>query len=229
MSHIHENEFANRYLAGTLSDAERAAYEPEIARNEDTLRELEATARLKVGLARLRESGELDELLRPTPWSGHRTALAAAAAVVVLAVAVLLVRFGDGTARPLVAASVALLMDQRGGALPVGGTVAVFRKRAASYDATIQASSKPQAIELRALPETTVAASQYRVSLLHLNDQGAATPVGSIERLRPAADGFVTVFVDSSLLAAGDYRLDVLGEGADASTVAAGTFRIRVQ
>jgi hypothetical protein len=230
MSHIHASDFANRYLAGTLSEAERAAYEPEVIENDDTLRELEATARLKVGLARLRESGELDELLRPTGWSRYGTALAAAAAVAVVAVAVMLVRFGgESAARPLLAASMASIVDQRGSVLPVGGTIAVFRKRVASYDATIRATPNPQAIELRVLPETTIAAGQYRVSLARLNDQGAATPVASIERLRPAADGFVSVFVDSSRLAAGDYQLEVSGEGADASTVAAGTFRLHVQ
>ena len=57
---------ASRYLAGQLTDAERAAYEAELEKDSKALRELEATARLKVGLERLRETGQLDDMLRPT-------------------------------------------------------------------------------------------------------------------------------------------------------------------
>lgn len=230
MSHIHESELANRYLAGTLSEAERAAYEPDIAGNEDALRELEATARLKVGLARLRENGELDELLRPAPWAQYRLALATAAVLAVVAVSVMFARFGgEGTvARPLLAASAISLGDQRGSALPIAATVALFRKRVASYDATIETSPTPRAIELRVLPETPVSSGEYRVTLARMNGASAPEPVASVTKLQPATDGFVTLFVDASRLRVGIYQLDVLGD-EPAGSVAAGTFRIRVE
>jgi hypothetical protein len=230
MSHIHESELANRYLAGTLSEAERGAYEPEVARNADTLRELEATARLKVGLARLRESGELGELLRPAPWARYRLALAAAAVLAVIAVSVMVARLGGESiaARPLLAASAVALVDQRGSRLPIANTVALFRKRVASYDAIIEASPTPRAIELRVLPETLVSSGQYRVTLARMNDAAAPEPVASITKLQPATDGFITLFVDTSRLVAGSYQVDVLGD-EPAGSVAAGTFRIRVE
>lgn len=231
MSHIHESEFANRYLAGTLSDAERALYEPEIARNEDTLRELEATARLKVGLARLRESGELDELLRPTPWLRLRPALTVAAGVALVAIGIVLVRLGGSgtTTPPLLAASVTSLVDRQGSVLPVTRTLAVFRKRVQGADATLEAASAPQAVELRVLPETTVPSEDYRVTLARISDNRVSEPVASLAGMRPAADGFLTVFIDASRLSAGPYQLDVLGAVSGDSTVAAGTFRIEVE
>jgi hypothetical protein len=234
MSHIHENEFANRYLAGKLSDAERAAYEPDVAGNEDTLRELEATARLKVGLARLRESGELEDLLSPPAWTRLRPALAVAAMFGVLAIGILLIRLGGDrgrttTAPPLLAASATLLTDAQGTALPVARTLAVFRKRVQGADATLEVAATPQVVELRVLPETTVASETYQVTLARMSEGRAAEPVASIPGLQPAADGFLDVFVDASRLSAGPYQLDVLGAVSDGSTVAAGTFRLQVE
>mgnify|MGYP003577986533 CR=1 FL=1 len=53
---------ASRYLAGQLSPAELQAYEQHLLENPDAVRELEATARMKVGLASLRDSGKLEKL-----------------------------------------------------------------------------------------------------------------------------------------------------------------------
>jgi hypothetical protein len=234
MSHIHAGELANRYLAGTLSEDERAEYEPEIAQNESTLRELEATARLKVGLARLRDSGELDELLRePTPWARFRPALAVAAMFVIVAVGVALVRLNSNervvAGAPVLAASLTALVDSQGGVLPVTRTLAVFRKRVQGADATLEAAAAPQAVELRVLPETNVPAETYQLTLARLSDNRAAEAVASLGGLRPANDGFLDVFVDASRLPAGSYQLDVLGTVSDGSTVAAGTFRLQVE
>src|SRR5256885_228405 len=54
---------ASRYLAGQLSEAECADYEAHFAADPEALAELEATARLKIGLQRLRRTGEISELL----------------------------------------------------------------------------------------------------------------------------------------------------------------------
>jgi hypothetical protein len=231
MSHLHESELANRYLAGTLSDNERASYEPELAQNADTLRELEATARLKVGLARLRESGELDELLRPTSWARFRPALALAAGFLAVAVGVALVQLGRGThsAVPMLAASATALVDRQGSVLPVTRTLAVFRKRMQGADATLEAAAAPQAVELRVLPETTVTSESYQLKLARMSDGRVSETVASIAGLRPAADGFLDVFVDASQLSAGSYQLDVLGSMPGGATAAAGTFRLQVE
>lgn len=232
VTRIDSDELPNRYLAGTLSDAEQAAFESEVVRSPETVSELEATARLKVGLAKLRETGELDEMLRPalgpSLWSGRRVVVAAAG-ILALAVGLMLVRFGsERTAPPLLAATVASLVDQQGSVLPVSRTVALFRKRVAGYDADIASTSAPQAVELRVLPATTLPAGQYRVTLSRIRSNDAPEPVASIARLRPDVDGFVTLFADVSRLSSGSYRLDLAGDAPDGSAVAAGAFRIQV-
>jgi hypothetical protein len=224
-----EDTVAGRYLAGQLSDAERAAFEVRLKENPEVLREVEATARLKVGLARLRERGELDELLAPPAWTGKWLMLATAAALVMVVMGVMLSRFYPGQSqRPILAASIDSLVDTQGGVLPVRSTLAVFRKRAATDDAVIESASAG-AVELRVLPETLVESRRYRVSLARMSDDRALEPVASIDGLRPAADGFVTMFIDASQLASGRYRLDVSGEVPDSNAGVTDTFLIRVR
>jgi hypothetical protein len=230
MSHIHESEFANRYLAGTLSDTERAVYEPQLVLDADARRELEATARLKVGLARLRENGELEELLRAGRWERLRPPLAVAAAFVLAAVGIALYQGGRSRdmSPPLLAASATGLVDAQGGLLPVTGTFALFRKRVEGADATLEATAAPQAVQLRVLPITTVPSGDYRVTLARVGDDRAGVPVASIAGLHPAEDGFLDMYVDASRLSVGSYQLDVVGQAAGRSTVSGGTFSIQV-
>src|SRR6185312_10018094 len=109
---------ASRYLAGQLTDAERAAYEAELEKDSKALRELEATARLKVGLERLRETGQLDEVLRPTSTGRQLlVGLAATVAIAVIAASFILGYFRQSGSTPLVAAASAAFMDGQGNAL----------------------------------------------------------------------------------------------------------------
>ena len=55
---------ASRYLAGQLSTSELQAYEQHLLDNPDAVAELEATARMKVGLANLRDAGQLEPAAR---------------------------------------------------------------------------------------------------------------------------------------------------------------------
>jgi len=201
---------ASRYLAGQLTDAERAAYEAELEKDSKALRELEATARLKVGLERLRETGQLDDMLRPTS-TGRQilVGLAATVAIAVIGASFFLGYFRDAAQTPLVAGASAAFMDGQGNALTIGPTVAVFRKRQGEFDATVDLPQQRQVIVLRALPQSAAPADRYRVSLGRMRDDGTVEPSQSVAALHPAEDGFVTVFVDSSLLAPGRYRMTV--------------------
>src|SRR6185436_10509637 len=157
--------------------------------------------------------------------------LAIAALLAVVAIGVALVRFSGGgqAASPLLAASAASLVDRQGSVLAVTRTLAVFRKRVTGADATLEAAAVPQAVELRVLPEMTVPSGDYRATLARVTGDRASEAVASIVGLRPAQDGFVSVFVDTSRLSAGSYQLDVLGTAPGDSTVAAGTYRIQVR
>src|SRR5262245_39148587 len=216
---------ASRYLAGQLTEPERAAFEADLESDAATLNELEATARLKVGLARLRENGELDALLRPT--STFRQVLIGLAATVTIAVIAISFIAGyvrQSTSLPMLAATPASFVDAQGRALPVAATVAVFTKRAAEYDALVELPADRKVIALRALPQAGASAGHYRVSLGRLRADGVMEHSESVMELTPADDGFVTVYVDTARLAPGRYRMALAPSDANADPITTETF-----
>jgi len=231
VTNIDLNDFsvANRYLAGQLDDAECAAFEAQLVRNPQSLQLLEATARLKVGLEKLRETGELAHALTPRPWHGRSLLMALAASVVALVIGLFLSRSSVELAGPtLLAANRSAFVDLQGEVLPLATTLAVFRKRVEAYDAVIELPSSPQSVALRVMPETPAESGRYRVSLLHLGDAAAPEAVASVAGLRPDGEGFVTVFANAWRLIPGRYRLVVSHDGVDDSPTGGDAFLIRV-
>jgi hypothetical protein len=218
---------ANRYLADQLSEPERAAFEASLCENPAVLRELEATARFKLGLARLRETGELDELLHPTPWYRQPLLRAAAAGLAILIVGVLVARVAWlDTEPPLIAASIRSLSHES--VLPVGATVVILRNRSDTVDATVELPATPQAIELRVMPDTASSSGRYRAMLFRIReDQSRESVPEPAEGLVETADGFISVFVDSSRLPAGRYQLDISAEAGGGAPAATDSFFIR--
>jgi hypothetical protein len=215
----------SRYLADQLTDAERRAFEQHLIDDPEAVMELEATARFKVGLQRLREIGKLDSLVRATPLASQLWVRALAASIVVAVLAVGFSQRSTQHSRPFLAASIAALVDHAGRAVPTGATYAVLRTRMTNDDAVIELPASPEAIAIRVLPETPAQPPRYRVSLALVRADGTLEPVATIGRLQPAADGFVTVFADASALIPGHYQLAV---SADTSGLpAADTFVIR--
>ena len=129
---------ASRYLADQLSEAERDAFETSLLRDPEVAQELEATARLKVGLGRLRESGELDKIVRARPFFERPAFLAAAASIGVLAIGLVFVRWQGATAPSVLASSASEFIDVSGKALAVGSTPPMLRLRSEKYDAEIE-------------------------------------------------------------------------------------------
>ena len=86
--YIDENHIAARYLADQLSDSEREAFESYYVEHPEVMQELEVAARFKVGLMKMREAGELGQLMkRPAPFP-RTLQFAAAAAVIVAAIGI---------------------------------------------------------------------------------------------------------------------------------------------
>src|SRR5690242_16901125 len=110
---------AGRYLADQLSEPERGEYETLVVSDAEVVAELEATARLKVGLERLRETGELQSLLQRPSRSGVSYLLASAALVVavVIGLGTWLPRRAPGV--PVVVESAAALRDASGAKVQV--------------------------------------------------------------------------------------------------------------
>lgn len=209
---------ANRFLAHQLSDAERVLLEAQLLVNPDSVRELEATARLKVGLHKLRESGELDALLRAPPRS-YRTFAFAAAAVVVIGIALAFGRLQEQT-EPLLVAAATQLADASGRPLPVSAPYVLIRNRAAVESTVLALPPSRQAITLRLFPSLQ-ARAPYRVSVSGADGKA----VGSIAIASADDDRFVTVFIDSARLGRGDYQITV----ADVAGTNAESYRFEVR
>jgi hypothetical protein len=220
---------ASRYLADQLSESERETYESALLGDPALVRELEATARLKAGLHHLRDSGELASLLREPRTFSTQFFLATAAALAAMIIGISLWRSDLTTSQPsLMTATLRSLVDRSGRALPVASTQAMFHKRADTYDAVIDLPPSDAAIELRVLPGTEAPAAHYRVSLSRLKDDGSLEPLASVAGLRPAADGFVTLYADASKLTPGQYRLVISSDSAGATGATADEFLIKV-
>ena len=222
---------AGRYLAGQLSEAESAAYEARFAADPEVLAELEATARLKIGLGRLRRDGELPELLASTAPSPNRTwmlAMAAGVAAAVIGISLWFPRTGP-LAAPTLASTASVFKDHSGHSLSVLATTPLFRTRAQKYDAVIELPPERGAIRLRVLPSSAAEAARYQASLSRIKDDNSAEHGVTITGLQPSTDdGFVDVYADSSLLTPGRYRLILTRESGGAGTAESDTFVIKV-
>ena len=222
---------AGRYLAGQLSDAESAAYEAKFATDPEALAELEATARLKIGLQRLRSSGELSELLTAPAVSPNRTwmlAMAAGVAAAVIGLSLWFPRSGPVTS-PVLASAASVFKDHNGHGLSVMATAPMFRTRAEKYDAVIDLPATRGAIRLRVLPSSPAGTARYQASLSRIKDDNTAERGVTLSDLQPSTDdGFVDVYADSSLLTPGRYQLILTRESGGAGNGDSDTFVIQV-
>ena len=225
--YIEEHHVVARYLADRLSDAEREAFEAFYLEHPDIVQDMEAVARLKVGLARLQETGDLAQSIA-APRFPRYYYFAAAAAIIVAALGLLYLR--EPPQRTMLAASAATLLDRSGAPLRAGTPIYVLRTRSsAAYDAEITVGDSPQAIELRVLPEVEVQPPRYRVELSTAAAGSKPQVLAAVGNLLPGADGFVPVFLDASSLASGTYILALTGETAASTSSARSEFVIHVK
>lgn len=209
--YIDDHHVVARYLADRLSDEERAAFEAYYLEHPDVVQELEAAARFKVGLMKLRDSGELDRLLQPHKRPQWHYIAAAAAAVALVVGAFLLV---DRTpaARPILAATIEALHGTNGSPPTLAREYAVLRTRGSAVDAEIRLPAEGEALELRVLPEFTARPERYRVRLFRMSADDSLQSVAELGGLVPEPDNFVSIFVDGARLQPGPYRLAIAGD-----------------
>jgi hypothetical protein len=225
--YLDDHHVVARFLSGQLTEDESREFEEYMTANPDVVHDLEATARLKVGLHVLKETGELDSLLRPKSFfRDTRYALAASAAL--LALCALFYFRGGAPPTPKLFASMSALVDPRGHLLPLARTYAILRTRGNGYDALVELPATPQGIELRLLPENSAHPARYRVSLARVADDDSLTTVGSVAGLTPSANGFVCVYFDSSKLTRGRYQLTIRGDVGTDAPDAVSLFRIKL-
>jgi len=229
---IDDHTRASRYLADQLSDAECAEYEARFTEDPDAVAELEATARLKIGLERLRRNGELSELIAGTgaPHPNRTWVLAMAASLAAIAIGIGLWFPRPGTSlTPILASTATAFRDHSGHSLSVVATAPLYRTRAERYDAVIELPNTRGAIKLRVLPSAPAESARYEASLARIADDDSSERIISIGDLRPSAeDGFVDLYADSALLAPGRYRLILTRAAAGSAGGQSDTFVIKV-
>jgi hypothetical protein len=183
---------------------------------------------LKVGLHRLRDTGKLNESLRESRLLRPQLMVAMAAGVAAVVLGIGMWRSDFESPHPqLLAATSATLTDATGRVLPLAQTEAAFRKRSGAFDAVLTLPPGRAAIELRVLPDTASPSGRYRLTLSRVG-ANPRVPVASISGLKAASDGFLEVFVDTSGLAAGTYRLVTADERAGPDAGADEAFLINV-
>jgi hypothetical protein len=208
--YIDDNHVVARYLADRLTDEEREAFEAYYLEHPDVVQELEAAARFKVGLMKLRDTGELSKLLqreqrRQWPY------FAAAAAVAALVIGAFVVIDRTPARHPILAASVEALRGTNGPP-PLTRDYAVLRTRGSAVDAEIPLPPPGEALELRVLPEFMARPERYHVRLFRMSADDSLQSVAELGGLVPEDDNFVSIFVDGTRLQRGQYRLAITGD-----------------
>jgi hypothetical protein len=226
--HIDDNHIVARYLADQLSDTEREAFEAYYLAHPDVVQEMEVAARFKVGLAQLKESGELRQLLQPQPRFRQQHHLAMAAGIAAIAAGLLWFNNRPSSPEPLLVASATALVDGSGRPLPIFATYAILRTRSSSYDADIELPQTAQAIALRVLPEVDSVPPRYRLSLSKIADDDSLREVAAIGGVAPDTDGFVPVYFNSANLTRGRYQLVLSGDVGTSAENEPSSFRIRI-
>jgi hypothetical protein len=198
-------DLASRYLDDQLTPQERDAFEAKLISDPEVVQELERVARLKVGLAKLAESGELEALVHRPASETRRPAWAWAASIALVILAVGLWRTEtDVTRAPMLAASLK--------ALPVAASIAsgsierytMLRTRSVDYDAIVIARPTAPIAELRILPGDTAHGPSFRATVYRLTADSEKA-VARAEGLVADDSGYLTAYLDTSKLSPGPY------------------------
>lgn len=220
---------ASRYLANQLSEAERAEYEDLLAHSTAALVELEAVARLKVGLEKLSEDGELLELQERASRANWPRLLALAAALAAVFVGVMWWHTRATVAAPVLSASASSFRNHDGRPLPLVATTLIFHRRAGAADASIDLPDTRGILEWRWTLPDGAARDLYDVVLIKTGEGNEAEIVGDVEGLQADASGLVKWYVDSAGLVPGLYRLKLNVHGATGQSTKTESFLIRVR
>jgi hypothetical protein len=207
----------NNYLAGNLSEADSVTFETRIIRDSRLRAEVALSRDLREGLADLRATGELEQLLHRRTAFWHRPAFSlAASAVAVLASLVALASYRqlddlrEGRAsRPAPAAAIG----------PATATqVAVLRlmkTRSASGEAAVawRVDASVGQLDLR-IDAGLEPAPIYAFELSRIE---GATDIPIVTSAVPVTDGEVAVKVNAALLPPGRYEVALRAPTGEAS------------
>lgn len=218
-----------RYLAGLLPPAQNREFEALLSRRPELVRELEASARFREGLATLRERGELEALVQGRLRRPRWVPVGIAASMAALAIGAAFWLGRMPTATPLLGGSLAALQGKSGAAVSLSSTYRLVTSRDAMNPALqVDLPGARAALEFRVLAEDRPERATYRVTLDSIAADGTLAVVGAADSLQTDSEGFVRVFADSARLAPGAYEL-TLTSGPQPAAAATVRFRLLVR
>jgi hypothetical protein len=191
------------YVAGRLPAAEQRAFEERLAHDPDLVRQLELSERLREGLERLRDSGELDRAMRGATRRHWAWGVGLAATVAGVALTLFM---QPGTLRGRVPLS---------STAPPAGAAArlTFVTMRGKPEAPVLELPARGVVELRASRPAAASGARYRLTLERIGTGALRSGVGELGGLEPGSDSLVHAYVDADALAAGEYELRVQAEG----------------
>jgi len=220
---IDEQQLAERYLTGQLGATEQAEFEQHYTQDPRVLRDLQAVAGIKIGLALLRASGELQRLNAPRTarWPA---ALAIAASLLVAVTAGYWLRSQPPA---VLAATASALTDSNGVPLSILTTYDLQRTRS-DVDVTILKPNTAGTIQLRLLDALEPPPAAYSIELFAILPDDTRSSQAVLDALRTDDSGLLNVYIDAAALEVGSYELRLFKQAAGAERAQLSDFLIDV-
>lgn len=195
------------YVTGRLPAAEHRAFEERLEQDPDLVQELEQLLRFREGLEILRQ----EDYFRKAPPRSRalRIWVPALAACLVAAITLFFWHRQDAGSAPVLSASIS--NDSAGALVPVVAHYTFVPTRGGAAQDLYPPSSG--LLEVRIMPGAAPSTSRYRVTLTY-TDEEPARPIGTVNHLSVAANGYVYTYADASRLSPGSYVLRIEPENA---------------
>lgn len=200
-----------RYLAGTLTEEERAIFEERVLTDPALQQEIALTHAMREGIRELAKRGELPALMSEEHsfWGRPIFGIAASVAAIIFATAsILLYMRAENSAKDFYAVNSLAPTTSR--------EVLRFeltRSASSTSDVTWRRPSVSALLELE-FDGGIEPAPIYSVALDRITVDGATSFV-VIPHLAPANDGLVSFEIHSALLPTGDYQIRLSGSSSD--------------
>jgi anti-sigma factor RsiW len=191
------------YLAGQLPPAEREAFERDLPENAELRDQIELFLKLKEGLARLSERGELAALLRK-PARPSWLPYATAATVTMLFLAALAWLYRPGAPSNVLAMSPQQFVAADHPPPAIGASDVLARLR---DGVAVTELKRAGVIELRVV--ASVPSVRYRAQVRARGGVTGGRILGQLDTGPSGPDGYVTFYLDSGQLAPGDYEISL--------------------
>ena len=197
---------AQRYVAGLMDEAEEQRFEESLVENPPLAAEVDARQRMKAGLQRLEERGELAALLaQPAAPSRFLRYAAAAAVLLVLGAGVTYWRSGTPS-RPFIAGSMQALTGSGTPSSGVAATYLLASTRARPEETVITAPPGGGLVRIQVVPDSG-AERPYTASLARIAGGQEHLLADRVPVQGAAGGSLIDLYVDSASLESGDYRL----------------------